>query len=126
MELNCIALPLPPGNAIYRTTGPKTRPLALPSTLEASHLTRKRREDTTQKLLLGLIFLQSCENAFNTVHGLNFGCQLGTHQNTGVNIKIINIGVYFNSKGPLSQTGTQVEDREGETGNEERQKGLDI
>lgn len=102
VELSCVFLPLPLGNAIYMTTEPKPWPQAFRSTLEAFHLIRKWKEDTTQKLLLWLIFLQSCKNAFHTAHGLFFGCQLGTRQNAGVDIKIIDIGVYFNSKGPLS------------------------
>lgn len=55
------------------------------------------------------------------MHGLDFGCQLGTRQNAGVNIKIIDIGVHFNSKGPLSNrdSGGRQERRNWEWGGRE-------
>lgn len=59
------------------------------------------KKSTIQKLLRWLIFLQFRINGFNSVHVLGFGCQLRTHQNAGINIKIKDIGLYFNFKGPL-------------------------
>lgn len=69
------------------------------------------KKERTQKLLLWLIFLQFRRNGFNSERVLDSGSQLRTHQNAGPNIKITDTGLYFNFKGPLSNSAFNVEDR---------------
>lgn len=86
----------------------KKWPQAFCSTLETFPPRTEMGKDRTQKLLLWLIFLQFRRNGFNSMRVLDSGSQLRTHQNAGPNIKITDTGLYFNFKGPLSNS---VEDR---------------
>lgn len=74
------------------------------------------KKDTIQKFLLWLIFLQFRRNGFNSVHVLDFACQLRTDRNARLNIKIIDTGLYFNFKGFLSNSVLRWKTEEGKLG----------
>ena len=74
------------------------------------------KKDTIQKFLLWLIFLQFRRNGFNSVCVLDFACQLRTDWNARLNIKIIDIGLYFNFKGFFSNSVLRWKTEEGKLG----------
>ena len=89
-----------------------------------SHTEMKKKKGTNQKLLLWLIFLQFRRNGFNSMRVLDFTCQLRTHRNAGLSIKIIDIGLYFNFKGLLSNSALRWKTEEGKLGIKGRQREL--
>lgn len=86
----------------------------------------KMKKDTIQKLLLWLIFLQFRRNGFNSVCVLDFGCQLRTQQNAGINMKRIDTAFCFNVGDPLSNSVSRYKTEKEKLGIKEGDKELDI
>lgn len=57
---------------------------------------------------------------------LDFGCQLRTQQNAGINIKIRETGLYFNFRGPLSNSVLRRQTEQGKRGMKEGEEQLDF